>query len=355
MEKWKKYATYMSSTDFRADEKMKKKCDVIVPVYNSPEWLALCIEAAIVSDRSGAIGQILLIDDCSGSETKELIDRLCAQYKRINCVHNEQNLGFVKSCNRGMSLTKSDYIMLLNSDCLLADDTTAKLIKTLEKYKTAGLISPLSNNAANLSISIPLNANYVQVDKILSCLPDERYPACTVVGNCIIITRDCYETMGGLDEAFGMGYGEETDYQFRAAEAGFDALVAGNVYVFHKSQVSFGNSEVLNERKKKNRELFFARWGTAYHKLLSEYEKHDPAKIAECYLNENAEGLRTCGIDPFTPEFMNRVKCIDTEQQNSDNSIFGFNVFVAKFKELGFREVCKKILAKIRLSGSASK
>lgn len=355
MEKWKKYATYMSSTDFRADEKMKKKCDVIVPVYNSPEWLALCIEAAIVSDRSGAIGQILLIDDCSGSETKELIDRLCAQYKRINCVHNEQNLGFVKSCNRGMSLTKSDYIMLLNSDCLLADDTTAKLIKTLEKYKTAGLISPLSNNAANLSISIPLNANYVQVDKILSCLPDELYPACTVVGNCMIITRDCYEAVGGLDEAFGMGYGEETDYQFRAAEAGFDALVAGNVYVFHKSQVSFGNSEVLNERKKKNRDLFFARWGSAYQKLLSEYEKHDPAKIAERYLTENTERLKSCEMDPFTSEFMNRVECIDVGQQCSGKGGSWFRVFVAKFKELGIQGFCGKILAKMGLSRSASK
>ena len=347
----------MSSTDFRAEgkKKMKRKCDIVVPVYNSPEWLTLCIEAAIVSDRSEAIGQILLVDDCSGTETRELIDRLCMQYERVNCVHNEQNLGFVKSCNRGMSLTKSDYIMLLNSDCLLADDTTARLIKTLEKYKTAGLISPLSNNAANLSISIPLNTNYIQVDRILSYLPDDRYPACTVVGNCIIITRGCYETVGGLDEAFGMGYGEETDYQFRAAKAGFDALVAGNVYVFHKSQVSFGNSKVLNERKKKNRDLFFTRWGTAYQNLLSEYEKHDPAKIAECYLNKNAEGIRTCEIDPFTPDFMNRVKHIDTEQQNSDNSIPGFGVFMAKFKESGFREFCKKFLAKIGLSGNKSK
>lgn len=334
---------------------MKKKCDVIVPVYNSPEWLALCIEAAIVSDRSDAIGQILLVDDCSGTETKELIDRLCAQYERVDCVHNEQNLGFVKSCNRGMSLSKSDYIMLLNSDCLLADDTTARLMKTLEKYKTAGLISPLSNNAANLSIPIPSNTNYVQIDRALSCLPDERYPACTVVGNCMIITRDCYETVGGLDEAFGMGYGEETDYQFRAAEAGFDALVAGNVYVFHKSQVSFGNSEVLNERKKKNRDLFFARWGSAYQKLLSEYEKRDPARIAECYLNENAEKLKSCGIDPFTSEFMNRVERIDVEQQCSENGSSWFGVFVTKFKELGFRGFCEKILAKMGLSKSASK
>ena len=347
----------MSSTDFRAEvkKKMKKKCDIVVPVYNSPVWLTLCIEAAIVSDRSDAIGQILLVDDCSGTETRELIDRLCMQYERVNCVHNEQNLGFVKSCNRGMSLTKSDYIMLLNSDCLLADDTTARLIKTLEKYKTAGLISPLSNNAANLSISIPLNTNYIQVDRILSYLPDERYPACTVVGNCMIITRDCYETVGGLDEAFGMGYGEETDYQFRAAEAGFDALVAGNVYVFHKSQVSFGNSKVLNERKKKNRDLFFTRWGTAYQNLLSEYEKHDPAKIAECYLNKNAEGIRTCEIDPFTSEFMNRVECINVEQQCSGKCDSWFRVFMAKFKELGFQGFCGKILAKIGLSRSASK
>lgn len=333
---------------------MKKKCDIIVPVYNSPEWLALCIEAAIASDRSEAIGEILLVDDCSGAETKALIDRLCTQYERVACIHNEQNLGFVKSCNRGMKLSKSDYIMLLNSDCLLADDTTARLIRTLEKYKEAGLISPLSNNAANLSIQIPPDTNYVQVDRTLARLPNERYPACTIVGNCMIITRDCYGAVGGLDEAFGMGYGEETDYQFRAVEAGFDALIAGNVYVFHKSQVSFGNSEVLNERKKKNRDLFFSRWGSAYQKLLPEYEKHDPAKIAERYLNENAHGLRECGIDPFTPEFMNWVNRVDLGQQSSSNSSSWLGVFVAKYRELGFRGFCKKILAKMSLNRRAS-
>lgn len=333
---------------------MKKQCDVIVPVYNSPEWLDLCVEAAITSDRSGAIGRILLVDDCSGAETRELIDRLCTQYERVSCVHNEQNLGFVKSCNRGMKLSEADCIMLLNSDCLLADDTTARLMKTLERYPKAGLISPLSNNAANLSIPIPPDANYIQVDRILSQLPDERYPACTIVGNCLIITRNCYEAVGGLDEAFGMGYGEETDYQFRAAEAGFDALIAGNAYVFHKSQVSFGDSEALNERKRKNRDLFFARWGSAYRQLLPEYEKHDPAKSAARCLDDHAHALRDTGIDPFTAEFIKRVNRVDLSQQNPKNSSSLLDLCVAKYEELGFRGCCKRILEKLGLNRRSS-
>lgn len=330
---------------------MKQVCDILIPVYNSPEWLEVCVEAAIISDRSDVIRQILLVDDCSKAETQRLIERLCEKYDKVISIRNEENLGFVKTCNRGMKLCSADYIMLLNSDCLLADNSTARMMNALQKNPQVGLICPLSNNAANLSVAIPDGANYVQMDKLFSELEDKVYPACTIVGNCMIITRACYDAVGGLDEAFGMGYGEETDYQFRAAAAGFDAIVAGNVYVFHKSQVSFGNSEKLSKQKQRNRELFFARWGNEYKRLMDEYVHNDPAKDAQQYLKHSSEKLLRKEITPFSEDFLARVRLVDGEVLNVAPVMSTYyDRIKAKYVELGFiglsKLAVKRILAK---------
>ena len=50
-----------------------------------------------------------------------------------------------------------------------------------------------------------------------------------------------------------MGYGDETDYQFKAHSKGFEAKVAIDTYVFHKSEVSFGTSKEKQERVNYNK------------------------------------------------------------------------------------------------------
>ena len=327
---------------------MAGRCDVIIPVYNSPEWLDLCVEAAMISDCSREIRRIILIDDCSNDETKALIQQLCGRYERVVLLENETNLGFVKTCNRGMKYSTADYMLLLNSDCFLAKDTVARLIRMLEKHPDVGLICPLSNNAANLSIPIPEAASYVQVDRLLSELPDQEYQACTVVGNCLMISRACYEGTGGLDEAFGMGYGEETDYQFRAAHAGFGALIAGNAYVFHKSRVSFGSSEALNAHRKKNQDLFFSRWGEEYRKLMLDYQKNDPAKAAQRYMAENADRMKQLDTEPFCQGFLERVKVLDQAAAKAGGSCPAFETWGSRIRQLGVCKVLKKCAQRIK-------
>nr|WP_307990858.1 glycosyltransferase [uncultured Niameybacter sp.] len=315
---------------------MKKKCDIIIPVYNSADWVELCVEAAVKSDISNIIQKIIIVDDCSNVETKETLLKLAKKYNLLEIITNESNLGFVKTCNKGMKQSKADYIMLLNSDCLLAEDTTSKLINHLIKNRKVGLICPLSNNAANISIPIPLGLNYIQYDKLLGKkFPGQNFNACTIVGNCMIITKECYEAVGGLDEAYGMGYGEETDYQFKAQEKGFSALVAIDTYVFHKSQMSFGDNEVLSERKQKNLNLFLTRWGYEYQECLKEYEKNDPVKYVLEMLTEGdhvqAKGYKS---KVFDMEYNSRVKDIDNKYMVSEISIQQSKHRVNKFKIL---------------------
>lgn len=258
------------------------KCDVVIPVYNSPEWVKLCAYSLMRNTDDKVLNKVYLINDCSNEITTNLLNNLKEKYKKIEVINNEKNLGFVKSTNKGMKMSKADYVLLLNTDCIVSKNTITKLIKHIEKDNEIGLICPIASNAANISLPMYEGYTYMQMDKLLEQnFSGECFDACTVVGNCLLITRKCIEKIGYLDEIYGMGYGEETDYQFKAMENGFKAKVAIDTYVFHKAEVSFGTSKKKQERLEKNRKIFFDRWGKEYYKLAEKYNKNDPIKYIE--------------------------------------------------------------------------
>lgn len=262
------------------------KCDVIIPVYKAPEWVKLCVYALFQNTSKEALGKVILVNDCDDAFTINCLNNLKVKYgDRIILEHNKKNLGFIKTCNRGMKLCTADNILLLNSDCLISPRTIEKLMSHLESDPNIGLICPLASNAANLTILLPEGFNYTSIDKILEQhFSGQSFNACTIVGNCLMITKKCIEKVGLLDEAYGTGYGEETDYQFKAMDKGFTAKVAIDTYVFHKAEASFGVSAEKQARLAKNRELFFSRWGEKYHALLKEYSKNDPIKYINTHL-----------------------------------------------------------------------
>lgn len=255
-----------------------KKCDIVIPVYNAPEWVKLCVYSIFINTPKEYLGKVYLMNDNSNSLTLNCLKNLKNKYpENIELITNKENLGFVKNSNKGLKLSKAKYVLLLNTDCIISKNTIPKLISHIEKNRKMGLICPISSNAANLTLEMFNGFSYSQMDSLLEKkFRGKNFDACTVVGNCLMITRECLKTVGLLDEAYGMGYGEETDYQFKAMEEGFEAKVAIDTYVYHKAEASFGQSKAKEERLAKNRELFFSRWGIQYEELAEKYSKNDP-------------------------------------------------------------------------------
>ena len=201
---------------------MLKKCDILIPIYNAPEWVNLCVYSLITNTQKEYINKIYLLDDNSNEYTKNLLINLKDKYHDvIEIVTNKTNLGFVKNCNNGMKLSMNDKnsqcVLLLNTDCLVSKNTVNKLMNHINCNDKIGLICPISSNAANLSFDIFEGFNFNQMNDLFEKkFMGITFDACTVVGNCLMITKKCIDTVGFLDEAYGMGYGEETDYHFRS-------------------------------------------------------------------------------------------------------------------------------------------
>ncbi len=265
-----------------------KKCDVIIPIYNAPQWVKLCVYSLFKNTEIEILNKVILIDDCSNETTKDLIKNIQEKYgKKIEVITNKENMGFVKNCNNGFKKSTADYVLLLNTDCLLTKNTIQKLINHVENNPKIGLICPISSNAANLSLDMFEGFNFSQMNNLLeNKFLGMNFDACTIVGNCLLISKQCLQSVGNLDEIYGFGYGEETDYQFKAMEKGFEAKVAIDTYVFHKAEVSFGISKEKQEKLDKNREIFFERWEESYNTLYHKYQKNDPIEFIKKSLTE---------------------------------------------------------------------
>lgn len=267
---------------------MKKKCDIIIPVYKSPEWVKLCVYSIFKNTESELLNKVYLINDCDDELTCNCLKNLSQKYSNIEILNNKKNLGFIKSTNKGMQKSNADYVLLLNTDCIISKNTIGKLMAHMEKDEKIGLICPISSNAANLTLEMFEGYTYSQMNNLLEKkFKGKTFDACTVVGNCLMISRKCINKIGYLDEIYGTGYGEETDYQFKAMAAGFTAKVAIDTYVFHKAEVSFGTSKEKQEKLDKNRKIFFDRWGKEYNTLMDLYKKNDPIKYIMSKLTED--------------------------------------------------------------------
>src|SRR5271157_6005597 len=176
------------------------KCDVIIPVYNSPEWIKPCVESVLRNTPVEYLNNIILIDDGSDNFTFSLLENLAKNNVKVVLLRNDKNLGFIRTVNKGLSYATAPYILLLNSDCLITKNTIPKLVSHAMTDKTIGLVSPVSNNSSPATLDMLRGYSFIDMNELAEKLFFGKcFDACTIVGNCLLITRECLDSTGLLD------------------------------------------------------------------------------------------------------------------------------------------------------------
>ena len=223
---------------------------VIIPVYKNTKLTIECINSCLpgVKEKNS---HIIIINDASPEPTmQENLQELAHKHSLyITLISNDDNLGFVKSINRGLKLTANSDVVLLNNDVIVPDSWLQTFRKDMKYCSRIGTITPLSNNSTITSIPIRNKGSEIflkhDINALNDCLHDHLPLVCapTGVGFCMYITRTCLEAVGSFnEEAFGLGYGEENDFCQRALKKGFINLISPNLYCHHVGSVSFGSS-----------------------------------------------------------------------------------------------------------------
>ena len=222
------------------------KVDIIVPIYNAYEYTIECIES--VKKNTNLIeNRLILINDKSPDSR---ISSMLKEYEAENIIviENEENLGFVKTVNKGMMFSKENDVILLNSDTEVTKNWLEKMKECAYSNEYIATVTPFTNNGTLCSIpnflednELPSNMTLDEYADLVERCSDKKFPQLsTANGFCMYIKRSALEEVGFFDaETFEKGYGEENDFCYRALNYGYTNNLCDNTFIYHKGSQSF--------------------------------------------------------------------------------------------------------------------
>lgn len=220
---------------------------VIVPIFNAADDLVVCIQRLLSYTDNDV--DIILIDDASTDPNVQTILQEASHHQNIRVFHNDTNLGFTKTVNRGIELAGNNDVVFLNSDARVTPRWLQGLMAALATDPSIATVTPMSDRAGafsapNIGNNNPLPQGVNEADYAVAFRRRSLgfYPTVpTGNGFCLYVRRACLNEVGLLDEvAFPRGYGEENDFCMRARKAGWRHIIDDRTYVFHDRNKSFG-------------------------------------------------------------------------------------------------------------------
>jgi len=230
------------------------RCDIIVPVWNQPEFTRECIEH--VMENTAFPYRLILVDNASAAETRDYLEGLKDKKNvDIALIKNKENLGFIKAVNQGLKISDAPYVCVLNNDTLPASGWLSELVEFAEKHSDVGLLNPLCGGHIQRNMTVNEYASFISASNKNKYMEMNQCQ-----GFAMLIKRDLIEKIGRLDEKFGMGGFDDTDYSMRAHLAGYRSVCVYSSYVYHREHVSFDS---MGDRKKiqaESEKRYFGKW-----------------------------------------------------------------------------------------------
>lgn len=261
---------------------------IVIPVYNAATEVVQCLESLYLHTVFHNTKVIIINDGSSDPNIKAIVDSY-SDRPNTSVYHNDVNIGYTKTVNRGISLADDESdIILLNSDTRLTPFWLEGLRATAYTAADIGTVTAMSDNAGAFSFPLMNQANPVPsylteseyaslvIAKTFDCEPVE---VPTGSGFCFYIKRRLINHIGTFDEVlFPRGYGEENDFCMRAINAGFKNLITPWSYVYHARTASFkGEKEKLVEE--------------GVSKVITKFP-HYPAEVKKAFHGEKITLLR---------------------------------------------------------------
>ena len=278
---------------------------IVIPVYNKWEYTAACLRS-LAETQSNTEFEVIVVDDQSSDETP---GRLRDVENLVN-IRNEQNLGFVGSCNRGAEVARGRYVVMLNNDTQVLDGWLDALLQTFIQNPDTGiagasLVYPdgTLQEAGGIVFQDGSGWNYGKGEN--ADRPEYQYTRevdyCS--GACIMLETGLFQELGGFDTHYAPAYYEDTDLAFRVRAKGLKVRVQPAAVIVHHEGITSGTdiSEGTKRYQAVNREKFLERW----RDQLAAYPApiNDPADGSEI---RRARDHRLKGriliIDAYTPE-----------------------------------------------------
>lgn len=235
---------------------MNKPVSVIILNWNGAKLLREFLPSVITHTPDG-IADIVVADNGS---TDSSINVIRDEFPTVRLMRFEENLGFAGGYNRAIAETDTKYIVLLNSDVAVDRDWLTPLYTFMERNDDVAACQPKIR-------AYTARDRFEYAGAAGGFLDRNGYPYCRgrlfdtierdegqydtsidvdwASGACLMVRRDVYQRVGGLDTAF-FAHMEEIDLCWRMRIAGYRIAAVGDSHVFH---LGGGSLPASNPRK----------------------------------------------------------------------------------------------------------
>jgi len=193
--------------------------------------------------------EVIVVDNASTDGSSEMVR---AEFPGVRLVANDTNRGFTAANNQGLGRSQGQYLLLLNPDTEIQADALEVMLDTMDAHPEVGGLGPRilypdgspqpSRRRFPTLATALVESTVVQEwwtdNRILrhyymADSPEEGLqPADWVIGACLLVRREAYQQVGGLDEGFFM-YSEELDWCRRLKNAGWEILYQPAATIVH--------------------------------------------------------------------------------------------------------------------------
>jgi len=217
---------------------------VVIVNFNVQYFLEQCILSIQAASKKIKI-EIIVVDNNSSDNSCILLQE---KYPSVILIRNKENVGFSKANNQGVKIASGEYVLILNPDTVVAEDTFTQLLSFVKKKQNLGVLGvKLIDGSGNF---LPESKRGIPIPKVafnklfgISSTHTGRYYAThlnedesgvvdILVGAFMFMKRTVYNEVNGFDEAYFM-YGEDIDLSYKILNKGYQNYYYAKTQVIH--------------------------------------------------------------------------------------------------------------------------
>jgi O-antigen biosynthesis protein len=225
------------------------KLTIVIVNYNVKYFLEQCL-ISVERAMKGIEAEVIVVDNASSDDSCMMV---AEKFKWVRLIASSVNLGFSKGNNCAVQLATGEYVLLLNPDTVVAEDTFTKCLHFLDNNQKAGalgvhMIDGKGNFLPESKRGLPTPAVAFYKTFGLSWLfptskifgqyhlgylaENEIHEVEVLSGAFMILRKSVLDKIGLLDEAFFM-YGEDIDLSYRVTKGGFKNIYFPDTTIIH--------------------------------------------------------------------------------------------------------------------------
>ncbi|GIV28482.1 MAG: hypothetical protein KatS3mg027_2296 [Bacteroidia bacterium] len=233
---------------------------IIIVNYNVRFFLEQCIHS-VLKAKDGLDIEVIVVDNHSVDGSVQMLKE---KFPDVKLIENKENVGFSKANNQGIKIAKGKYVLLLNPDTVLQEDTLVKCYEFMEQHSDAGALGVKMFDGkgsflpeSKRGLPTPMVAFY-KIFGLSKLFPkskvfgkyhltyldkDRNHKVDVLSGAFMFIRKEVLDKIGGLDEDYFM-YGEDIDLSYRITKAGYHNYYFSETSIIHYKGESTKKSSV---------------------------------------------------------------------------------------------------------------